>query len=56
MKFLRVFLRAINYAALAVAFIAGATALGAAVMVGLYDAARFLLRGIAEGWAAASDR
>lgn len=47
-KFLRAFLKAIDYAALAVAFVASATALGGAVMVALYNAAKFLLRGVGE--------
>lgn len=56
MKFLRVFLRVIDFAALIVAFIAFATALAGAVMVGLYNAAKFLFRGISEGLANPSDR
>ena len=50
------FLRVIDFAAIAVAFITGASALGAAVMVGLYNAAKFLFKGIEEGWANKSDR
>jgi hypothetical protein len=55
-KFLRVLVRVIDYAAIGVAFIAFATAIGAAVMIGLYNAAKFLFHGIADGWSNGSDR
>jgi hypothetical protein len=55
-KFLRVLLRTIDFAAIIVAFIAFATAVASAVMVGLYNAAKFLFHGISDAWSNGSDR